>query len=382
MPGALGNDVEFACCEVGRLLAVAPEEVDRRMALEDHDDLVSDGVTFPLAPTCPMPYEDPAVAVVRQEREGVPRLLGGGRGRPVGEECQLRDRSVDRDRDGREIAHGTTVCDAVTGTSRCSHRGPGGALASSFLPDPIFADPRLARIYDPLDADRSDLNLYMAIVDEVGARSVLDIGCGTGTFACLLADREIEVIGVDPAEASLTVARSKPGAERVRWIHGDATSLPPITADLATMTGNVAQVFHHDDELAAALRGIRGAVRSGGSVVFEVRDPDREAWRSWTREQSERRTDVPGVGVVQSWVELLQVSLPFVSFRWTYRFEDGGDVTSDSTLCFRSRAEVERVAAESGLVVRDVRDAPDRPGLELVFVCGITRDDWGGPICR
>jgi SAM-dependent methyltransferase len=239
------------------------------------------------------------------------------------------------------------------------------------LPDPIFADPRLARIYDPLDADRSDLDLYLDIVEEFGARSVLDVGCGTGTFACLLADRGIDVIGVDPAEASLAVARTKPGAERVRWIHGDATTLPPLTADLATMTGNVAQVFLHDDELSAALRGIRGAIRSGGAVAFEVRDPGREAWRSWTREESERRTKVPGVGVVESWVDLLEVSLPFISFRWMYRFEGSGEVvTSDSTLRFRSRSEVERSVSDSGLVVLDIRDAPDRPGLELVFVCG------------
>jgi SAM-dependent methyltransferase len=53
------------------------------------------------------------------------------------------------------------------------------------VPDPIFDDPRLARIYDPGDPDRSDLLAYDAVVDELGARSVLDVGCGTGTFAVL-----------------------------------------------------------------------------------------------------------------------------------------------------------------------------------------------------
>jgi ubiquinone/menaquinone biosynthesis C-methylase UbiE len=68
--------------------------------------------------------------------------------------------------------------------------------------------------------------VYAALIEEFGARTVLDVGCGTATFACLLVARGIEVVGVDPATASLEVARAKPGADRVRWIHGDATMLP------------------------------------------------------------------------------------------------------------------------------------------------------------
>ena len=42
--------------------------------------------------------------------------------------------------------------------------------------DPIFNEPRLADIYDRLEPDRPDLEPYLAMVDEFGARSVLDIG--------------------------------------------------------------------------------------------------------------------------------------------------------------------------------------------------------------
>jgi ubiquinone/menaquinone biosynthesis C-methylase UbiE len=127
---------------------------------------------------------------------------------------------------------------------------------------------------------------------------LLDVGCGTRSFACLLTRREIDVIGVDPAAASLEVARAKPGAERVRWIHRDATALPPLKVDMATMTGNVAQVFLTDADLCATLDGVRRAVRPGGWLAFEVRDPSREGWRSWTRDESHALVDVDGVGVV------------------------------------------------------------------------------------
>jgi SAM-dependent methyltransferase len=237
------------------------------------------------------------------------------------------------------------------------------------MPEAIFAHPRLARIYDPLDPDRGDLDAYAAMAAEFGARSVLDVGCGTGTLACLLARRGLAVTGVDPALASLEVARAKPGADAVRWLHGDATSLPPMQADLATMTGNVAQVFVSDEDWAATLRGAHAALRPGGRLVFETRDPARQAWRGWTREQTRTRTEVPRVGVVEKWQELTMVSGELVSFRSVFVFEaDGAVLTSESTLRFREPVDVERSLSAAGYRLDEVRDAPDRPGLEFVFI--------------
>src|SRR4029450_10080247 len=92
--------------------------------------------------------------------------------------------------------------------------------------DAIFAERRLAELYDPLDPDRGDLEVYAAMAAELGARSVLDIGWGTGTVGCRLARRGLTVTAVDPAQASLEIARAKPGAERVRWVQGQATRPP------------------------------------------------------------------------------------------------------------------------------------------------------------
>ncbi len=237
------------------------------------------------------------------------------------------------------------------------------------MTDAVFGDPRLAAVYDTFDGDRADLDPYLSLVEELGARTVLDVGCGTGSFACLLAGRGVQVVGVDPAAASLDVARRKPGADQVRWLLGDAGTLPPLQVDLATMTGNVAQVFLTDEEWTATLGAIRAALRPGGRLVFESRRPERQAWREWTRERSWTRAVVPGVGPVETWVEVTDVRGGLVSFRWSFVFgADGAQLTSDSTLRFRSREELGDSLATAGFSVQDVRDAPDRPGHELVFI--------------
>jgi ubiquinone/menaquinone biosynthesis C-methylase UbiE len=134
------------------------------------------------------------------------------------------------------------------------------------MADAIFEDPRLAAMYDALDPDRSDLDVYAAIAEELDARSVLDVGCGTGTFAVMLAGAGLDVTGVDPAAASLEVAQRKPGAERVRWINGNAGDLPPLAVDLATMTGNVAQAITDGPEWQSTLRGVHEALRPGRAL--------------------------------------------------------------------------------------------------------------------
>lgn len=240
------------------------------------------------------------------------------------------------------------------------------------MADDLYELPDLARLYDPLDPDRSDLDVYAALVAGLGASRVLDIGCGTGTFAVLLAGQGVDVVGLDPAAASLDVARAKPLAERVRWVHGTTRDLavleePVGPVDAATMTANVAQAIVADDEWAATLAGSHAVLRPGGHLVLETRDPAYRAWEGWNPTDSHAVTRVEGVGDVETWHEVDDVSLPLVTFTWHVVLR-GVRHTSQSTLRFREREEVVADLTTAGYAAPQLRDAPDRPGRELVFV--------------
>jgi SAM-dependent methyltransferase len=234
-------------------------------------------------------------------------------------------------------------------------------------PDAAFADPRQAVLYDVFDDDRSDLDAYVAIAGELGARHVIDIGCGTGSLAVRLAGEGLSVVGVDPAAASLDVARAKPYADRVTWINGDATALAGLSgaADMAVLTGNVAQVFVSDADWSETLTAVHAALRPGGWFVFETRRPEVRAWEDWdiaptTVELPDGRTAVVARTVTV-------VDLPLVTFEGSTTIGDEV-LTSVSTLRFRGRPEIERDLRSHGFTVNDVRDAPDRPGKEHVFL--------------
>lgn len=241
-------------------------------------------------------------------------------------------------------------------------------------PDAIFSEPGQAVLYDVFDNDRGDLDAYVAIANEVGADHIVDVGCGTGSLAVRLAGLGFSVTGVDPAGASLDVARAKPNADLVTWVHGDATSLVDLVdaADLAVMTGNVAQVFVSDDDWYATLRAIRTWLRPGGWFVFETRRSEVRDWETWDMTPSPVALPDGRTAVVARTVT--EVALPLVTFEGSTSIGEQ-IMRSTSTLRFRQRDELERDLNRHGFDVIEIREASDRPGKEMVFLTRVRAGD-------
>jgi ubiquinone/menaquinone biosynthesis C-methylase UbiE len=131
----------------------------------------------------------------------------------------------------------------------------------------------LLPLYDPLlkllGVDKTKRRLIEQAELKSGFR-VLDIGCGTGSLAVLIKRMhpEVEVIGVDPDPAALSLSERKASRAglSIEFDRGfsDHLSYPDASFDRVFSSF----MFHHlePSERAATLREIRRVLRSGGSL--------------------------------------------------------------------------------------------------------------------
>ena len=211
-----------------------------------------------------------------------------------------------------------------------------------------YQKPQIATMYELANPLGQDAEFYLALAGPQSCR-VLDLGCGTGTLCCALAERGHWVTGVDPAAAMLALARKKPYAERVEWVESSAqTYRSRQRYDLIVMTGHAFQILLTDADALSVLETMHRHVEERGRIVFETRNPRID----WVGEWSTRSRMLLG-GQITETLEITGADGEFISFQTTYRVPDG-TLTTKSRLRFPSREQVEALIARSGLVVREV----------------------------
>jgi len=150
------------------------------------------------------------------------------------------------------------------------------------------ADSLFVRSYDvvshgALPQIAGDVAFYTRLAQEAGAVArggVLELACGTGRIAVVLAERGLDVTGVDISDGMLAVARRKaaqcPAAvrDRLTFVHQDMTRL-----DLPARFGLVLIPFRSFQHLLTvelqrkALSAVAGHLAPNGRLALHLFDP-------------------------------------------------------------------------------------------------------------
>ena len=98
---------------------------------------------------------------------------------------------------------------------------------------------------------------------------VLDLGCGTGYLSNALGEKIVPggiVVGVDPDEARVRVAREKYGSNNVVFFEGSTDEFPENKYDFVFSN----YVFHWVKDKEAAFQNVYASLKPGGKFGFLV----------------------------------------------------------------------------------------------------------------
>jgi len=132
-----------------------------------------------------------------------------------------------------------------------------------------------ARYYDLLykDKDYTGETTYIhALIQKYrpGAKTILDLGCGTGKHDVCFKDLGYEVTGVDLSKTMLAQARKRAVTNKPEFLHGDIRS-----ADLGRKFDIIISLFHAvsyqttDNDLLAAFRTANRHLKDGSVFIFD-----------------------------------------------------------------------------------------------------------------
>lgn len=141
-----------------------------------------------------------------------------------------------------------------------------GALAASY--DGLMADGAYRR--------RAAFLTRRLKCSAIPVETVLDLACGTGTIACLLAERGYEVLAADGSEEMLTQAAAKAAAldRPPLFLHQSMPRLRlarPVDAVVSTLDS--LNYLTAERDLRETFRRVRRWLKPGGPFLFDVNTP-------------------------------------------------------------------------------------------------------------
>ena len=141
----------------------------------------------------------------------------------------------------------------------------------------------LAVSYDRLTSDvdyEATVDFYYEILKQEGLnpRTAVDLACGTGSVTAILAEKGLQVIGVDMSEEMLTVASQKVGeAGFTPWFLCQSLQQLrlPKAVDLAVCALDSLDYITDPEDCKEAIRRVYKYLNPGGIFIFDVNTPEK-----------------------------------------------------------------------------------------------------------
>jgi len=218
--------------------------------------------------------------------------------------------------------------------------------------------------------------LWTAVVEPFIERShpptVLDLGCGTGRFSTLFAERfRARVIGLDPAVAMLRTATQCVDRNTLFYAAARSEQLP--LADSCCDLAWLSQMIHHVADREACARELRRVLRPGGHILIRGAFADRlDGFPTFLRFFPGTRTimmQFPTTGQVLACFRAAGFSVEELrrvlqqSCNNLAEFAERTRLRADSTLSLLPDAEFDRCQAE---LERAAREEPPAPVIEVI----------------
>lgn len=202
--------------------------------------------------------------------------------------------------------------------------------------------------------------------DGISSRRILDLGCGPGEHAGMLARHGFEVVGVDSSPSMLDTARANIESDAVRFVAGDLADLDRLvegTFGGAICLGNTLPSVRTRDDLARMLNGLKVHLAADGVLVLQLLNYEK------IFATGQRQLPVTVRPTADGWLVFVRVMDP----------REGGDVLFLPTV-LRYRAEGEPAVSIEGSE-RVLVHGWTRPELDAVLQqAGFLKREYFGSV--
>lgn len=244
-----------------------------------------------------------------------------------------------------------------------------------------------ARLYDADNRDNlsADIPFYLEFAGKQNG-DILELGCGTGRVALVLAAAGFHVAGLDLSEEMLRVFREKLSAkpelsDMISLVHGDMSNFC-LDRKFALIIApfRAFQAVTDDRDIDNALSCIRKHLVSNGIFIVNVFNPNRVMDQSWCYDEQiqwECFDENTGNYIVKRHrgdkIDTeKRIIYPHFSFEVTYPDGKKQLFTDDLKLKYYDRVRLRAVIEKAGMEITEEYSWYDKTppdGREIIFIC-------------